>query len=224
MEDPGSEAVALLAELVGIESVNPGLVPAAAGEQRIVEHLRERLARAGFAVTVVPARGRVDRPSLIAVPPGSRDRSAVVLYGHLDTVGVTGMLEPFVPRVEGERLYARGAADMKGGVAALVVAAERLAAADAPVRPLLALVADEEDASLGSEAVIETLPALGIRPEACLIGEPTDLALARSLRGFAVVKVIFAGRAAHSSQAEDGVNAVTNLGRLLKASTYELLL
>ena len=97
MADPGSEAVALLAELVGIDSVNPGLVPAAAGEQRIVEHLRERLARAGFAVTVVPARGRVDRPSLIAVPPGSRDRPAVVLYGHLDTVGVTGMLEPFAP-------------------------------------------------------------------------------------------------------------------------------
>jgi acetylornithine deacetylase len=215
--DPGSEAVALLAELVGIDSVNPGLVPGAAGEERIAGHLRARLARAGFAVTVVPARGRLDRPSLIAVPPGSPDRPAVVLCGHLDTVGVTGMPEPFAPRVEGERLYARGAADMKGGVAALVVAAERLAAADAPVRPLLALVADEEDASLGSEAVIEALPALGIRPEACLIGEPTDLALARSLRGFAVVRVTFAGRAAHSSQAEHGINAVTNLGRLLKA-------
>jgi acetylornithine deacetylase len=136
-----------------------------------------------------------------------------VLNGHLDTVGVAGMSDPFTPRVEGDRLYGRGAADMKGGVAALVVAAERLVAACAPVRPVLALVADEEDASLGSEAVIEALP---VRPDACLIAEPTDLALARSLRGFAVVKVTFAGRAAHSSQADQGVNAVTNLGRLLQ--------
>jgi len=214
--DPGAEAVALLAELVGIDSVNPGLVPGAAGEERIAEHLRARLERAGFAVTVVPARGQVGRPSLVVVPPGSPDRPGVVLCGHLDTVGVTGMSEPFTPRVEGERLYGRGAADMKGGIAALVVAAERLVATDAPVRPVLALVADEEDASLGSEAVIEALPALDIRPEVCLIGEPTDLALARSLRGFAVVKVTFAGRAAHTSQPERGVNAVTHLGRFLQ--------
>ena len=85
------------------------------------------------------------------------------------------------------------------------------------MRPVLALVADEEDASLGSEAVIATLPGLGVLPDACLIAEPTDLALSRSLRGFAVVRVAFAGRAAHSSQAELGVNAVTHLGRLLHA-------
>ena len=83
--------------------------------------------------------------------------------------------------------------------------------------PVLALVADEEDASLGSEAVIAALPDLGIRPDLCVIGEPTDLALARSLRGFAVVRVRFAGRAAHSSQAELGVNAVTHLGQFLHA-------
>jgi acetylornithine deacetylase len=215
--DPGSEAVALLSELVGIDSVNPALVPGAAGEGRIVEHLRARLERSGFTTTVLPARGRRDRPSLVAVPREGPDGPTAVLNGHLDTVGVTGMPEPFTPRVEGDRLCGRGAADMKGGVAALVVAAERLVAAGAPVRPVLALVADEEDAGLGSEAVIEALPGLGIRPDACLIAEPTDVALSRTLRGFAVVRVTFAGRAAHSSQAELGVNAVTALGRLLHA-------
>jgi acetylornithine deacetylase len=153
----------------------------------------------------------------VAAPPGPEDRPTVVLNGHLDTVGVTGMPDPFTARVEDDRLYGRGAADMKGGVAALVVAAERLLAAGAPVTPVLALVADEEDASLGSEAVIATLPGLDVRPDACLIAEPTDLALARSLRGFAVVRVQFAGRAAHSSQPELGINAVTHLGRLLYA-------
>jgi acetylornithine deacetylase len=106
---------------------------------------------------------------------------------------------------------------MKGGVAAVVAAAEQLVAAGAPVRPVLTLVADEEDASLGSEAVIAALPGLGVRPHACLVAEPTDNALCRSLRGFAVVEVTFTGRAAHSSQAELGVNAVTHLGRLLHA-------
>jgi acetylornithine deacetylase len=217
MRDPVTEAVALLSDLVAIDSVNPALVAGAAGEARIVEHLRARLERSGFITTVVPTRGSAARPSLVAVPPRLPDCPTVVLNGHLDTVGVAGMPEPFTPRVEDDRLYGRGAADMKGGVAALVVAAERLVATGAPVRPVLALVADEEDASLGSETVIAALADLGVRADACLIAEPTDLAVSRSLRGFAVVRVTFTGRAAHSSQAELGVNAVTHLGRLLHA-------
>jgi acetylornithine deacetylase len=215
--DPVSEAVALLSELVGIDSVNPSLVTGAVGEGPIVEHLRARLESRGFTTTVVPAQRGTNRPSLVAAPPGRSDVPTVVLNGHLDTVGVSGMSEPFTPRVEGDRLYGRGAADMKGGVAGLVAAAGALVASGAPVRPVLALVADEEDASLGSEAVIAALPDLGVQPDACLIAEPTDLALTRSLRGFAVVRVTFAGRAAHSSQPDQGVNAVTHLGRLLHA-------
>jgi acetylornithine deacetylase len=215
--DVETRAVDLLTELVGIDSVNPGLVPRAAGEGPIVEHLRGRLEESGFASSVVPAAGHTDRPSLVAVPAVSGGGRTVVLNGHLDTVGVAGMPEPFSVRVDGDRLLGRGAADMKGGVAALVAAAEELVRSGAPVRPVLALVADEEDASLGSEAVLAALPHLGIRPDACLIAEPTDLALSRSLRGFGVVRVRFPGRAAHSSQAELGVNAVTHLGRLLHA-------
>jgi acetylornithine deacetylase len=214
MSEPGDAAVALLAGLVGIDSVNPSLVPGAPGEARIVAHLRARLERSGFSTTVVT---RDDRPSLVAVPRTDAGGRTVVLNGHLDTVGVAGMTEPFSPRVEADRMYGRGAADMKGGLAAVVVAAEQLVARGAPVRPVLALVADEEDASVGSEAVISALPGLGVEPHACVIAEPTDLALTRSLRGFAVVRVTFMGRAIHSSQAELGVNAVTHLGRLLRA-------
>jgi acetylornithine deacetylase len=153
----------------------------------------------------------------VAVPAGEVAGPTVVLNGHLDTVGVAGMAQPFTARVVGNRMYGRGTADMKGGVAAMVAAAEFLVAAGATVRPVLALVADEEDASLGSEAVIAALPDLGVRPDACLIAEPTGLARCVSLRGFALVRVLFEGRAAHSSQAEQGVNAVTHLGRFLYA-------
>jgi acetylornithine deacetylase len=210
-------AVGLLHALVGINSVNPSLVAGAPGEADIVEFLRQRLDRAGFTTTIIRARGQSNRPSLIAIGPERSDSATIILNGHLDTVGVSGMDAPFTPRVDGNRLYARGAADMKGGVAAMVVAAEHLVASGAPVRPVLALVADEEDASLGSEAVIAALPDLGVAPDACLIAEPTDLDLCRSLRGFGVVNVSIPGRAAHSSQADLGINALTHLGRLLHA-------
>lgn len=227
MTSPGDAAVALARDLVAIDSVNPALVEGGAGEREIVELLDQRLSRSGFETVVVhpvgPAAGagrrvsRVERPSLVAIAPGPPDAPWVVLNGHLDTVGVTGMDAPFSPRIEDGRLFGRGAADMKAGVAALVVAAEELVRLGAPVRPVLALVADEEDASLGSEAVIDALPGMGLRPEVCLIAEPTSLALARSLRGFAVVRVDLTGVAAHSSQPDLGVNAVTHLGRLLTA-------
>lgn len=211
------EVVDLASALVSVDSVNPGLVPGAAGEDRIVELLQSRLSSSGFTTTVVGSAGPGGRPSLVAAAPHLEGAPSVVLNGHLDTVGVAGMSAPFAPRIEGDRLYGRGAADMKGGVAALVVAAERLLASGTPLRPILALVADEEDASMGSEAVIAALPGLGITPDACLIAEPTDLAVTRSLRGFAVVRVRFPGRAAHSSQGDLGVNAVTHLGRFLHA-------
>ncbi|MDO5502919.1 MAG: M20/M25/M40 family metallo-hydrolase [Actinomycetia bacterium] len=211
------DPTSLLVDLIGIDSVNPGLISGAAGEPAIVQHLAQRLSGQGFAVHVVHAGSDERRPSLVAIPPGGPGARTVVLNGHLDTVGVSGMAAPFTARIDGDRLMGRGAADMKGGVAAMVAAAETLAAQGAPVRPVLALVADEEDASLGSEAVIAALPRLGISPEVCIIGEPTDLALARSLRGFAVMAVRFPGRAAHSSQPHEGVNALTHLGRFLAA-------
>jgi acetylornithine deacetylase len=215
--DVGAEAIDLARELVRIDSVNPALVPGAAGEREVVEHLRARLTASGFATTVVPAGPGGDRPSLVAVPPAPADGPLVVLNGHLDTVGTEGMAAPFAARVDGDRLEGRGAADMKGGVAAAVAAAEHLARSPGPHRVALALVADEEDASRGSEAVLAALPGLGLRPHVCVIAEPTDLAPARSLRGFAVVRVRFPGRAAHTSQRELGVDAIAHLGRFLAA-------
>lgn len=216
MSRAAAAARALTAELVAIDSVNPGLVDGGAGEGRIVDFLRDRLNESGFTTHVVPAAN--GRPSLIAIPQQLRDaRSTVVLNGHLDTVGVAGMPAPFTPRIDDQRLYGRGAADMKAGVAAMVIAAEELVAAGSSTWPVLALVADEEDASVGSEAVISALPELEIAPDVCLIAEPTDLALARSVRGFGVMRVRFGGRAAHSSQAHLGINAVTHLGRFLNA-------
>ncbi len=215
-QDLAARAVALTAELVAMDTVNPGLVPGAAGERRAVLALADRLRRNGLDVEVVEAGG-ADRPSLLATHRGSRPGRSLVLNGHLDTVGVAGMDEPFTARVVEDRMYGRGTADMKAGVAGLVLAAEAAAATDTPGEIVLALVADEEDASLGTEAVLDALSRRESLPEACLVGEPTGLDLAVAHRGFALVEVLLRGRAAHSSQPEEGVNAVTHLGRLLHA-------
>jgi acetylornithine deacetylase len=214
---PDDAVVELTSALIAIDSVSPSLAPGADGERAIVEFLTARLDAAGFAVESIPAPSDPRRVSLLAVRHGSRAGRTVVLNGHLDTVGVEGMPSPFTPRIEGDRLSGRGASDMKGGVAGLVVAAERLAAADAPGTLVVALVADEEDASLGAEAVLAGLDARGLDPDLCLIAEPTWLDLVDAHRGYAVVDVQLRGRAAHSSQPEEAVDAVRGMGELLAA-------
>jgi acetylornithine deacetylase len=131
------------------------------------------------------------------------------------------MTDPFTPHLQGDthsgRLIGRGACDMKAGVAAMVVAAEHAAAQGTDGDIVLALVADEENASVGTEAVIAHVAGRGGLPDACVVGEPTWLDLAVAHRGFAVVEVVLHGKAAHSSRPRDGSNAVTHLGRLLAA-------
>lgn len=211
---------ALARELIGIDSVNPGLVNEAAGEAAIAHHLADRLGRAGLDVELVEAAGDRGRTSVLAVWTATETREhqrTVVLNGHLDTVGVEGMAHPFASHIEGDRLVGRGASDMKGGVAGIVVAAEALVRRGSPGRIVVALVADEEDASLGAEAVIDRLAQRGIRPDVCLIAEPTWLDLASEHRGFALYRVTLEGRAAHSSQPELGVDVVRPLNHVLSA-------
>jgi acetylornithine deacetylase len=205
-----NDVVELTRALVAIDSVSPSLSPGAAGEARIAAHLAERLTAAGFTVRSV---GPDARPSIIAVREGSRPGRTLVLNGHLDTVGVDGMADPFTPRIDGSRMSGRGTSDMKGGLAGLVVAAERLAAIDAPGRRIVTLVSDEEDGSVGATAVLEAL--CGEPMDVCLIAEPTWLDLAVSHRGYAVVRVQIAGRAAHSSQPDEALDVMPPLGELL---------
>lgn len=210
---PGELAVDLTAELVAIDTTNPALVADAPGERAAVEHLRQRLSSADFGIEVVEEVP--GRPSLVAWHTGPQPGRTLVLDGHLDVVGAGVMPQPFEPRVDGDRMTGRGTCDMKAGVAAMVVAAEEAARRGLAGTVVLALVADEEAASVGTEAVLPVLDRLGLAPDGCVVGEPTWLDLAAAHRGYAVVEVVLQGTAAHSSQPELGVNALTHLGRLL---------
>src|SRR4051812_48254226 len=110
----------LLADLVAIDSVNPDLVPGGAGEAAIAAYAAEWLRDRGLEVTL--DEPRPGRPSVAAVARGNGEGRSLMLCAHLDTVGVAGMDEPFVPRVEGTRMHGRGSYDMKSGLAAAMVA------------------------------------------------------------------------------------------------------
>ncbi|MDQ2996862.1 MAG: M20/M25/M40 family metallo-hydrolase, partial [Chloroflexota bacterium] len=206
----------LLAQLVAIDSRNPLLDAQGPGEAMIATATAEYLGAAGLEVTLletVPGR-----PSVIARLRGAGDGPTLLLNAHLDTVGFGAMVAPLVPRIEAGRLYGRGAYDMKGGLAALLVATAQLAHGQLLRGDLIiAAVADEEHASIGTEHVIAHLRDTGMRVDAAIVTEPTDLQLCVAHKGFAWASVTTHGRAAHGSRRADGVDAIAHMGRVLDA-------
>ena len=209
---PDDDAVALAAALVRADSRNPALAHGAAGEAEAARVLAEWLRARGLRVDVHEVAP--GRPNVVARAgrgePGAR---SLMLNGHLDTVGVDGMTHaPFAAERRGARLYGRGAADMKGGLAAMCAAAARAHAADAIAgEVIVATVVDEEMESAGTRALLEQ----GVRASAAIVGEPTGLAICPAHRGFAWVTVTVRGRAAHGSRYDLGVDAITGAGLLL---------
>jgi acetylornithine deacetylase len=166
------------------------------------------MAAAGLDVVMQDAAP--GRPNAIGVLEGRSAGPAVMFCGHIDTVGVSGMTDPFIPRIASGRLYGRGAQDMKGGVAAMVAAAAILAPTWSRGRLVVACVADEEHMSLGAEALVREWGA-----DMAIVTEPTDLRLAIGHKGFAWVDIVTRGRAAHGSRPDEGRDAIARMGRVL---------
>lgn len=210
------DPLALARALVAVDSRNPSLVPGAPGEGACAHRLAEILAAWGFRVTeqeVAPGRWNV------VARIGPAGRAPLVLNGHLDVVGVEGMTHPpFSPELRDGRLYGRGSADMKGGIAAMCVAAARAAEGGALGGELIvAAVCDEEFASIGTAALLEALHAEGVRPAAAVVTEPTRLAVVPVHKGFAGIEVVVTGRAAHGSRHDLGRDANRDAAALLMA-------
>jgi acetylornithine deacetylase len=205
---PRGDAVALARALIKIDSRNPTLVPDAPGERACARKLASVLDDWGFDVELQEKIAH--RPNVIA-RIGPHGAPTLMLNGHLDVVGVEGMVhDPFAADVRDNRIYGRGSADMKAGVAAMCAAALQ-AGSGSSRQILIAAVADEEYESLGMRALIES----GVRADAAIITEPTRLAICPAHRGFVWMDVNFRGRAAHGSRYEIGVDAITHAGLVL---------
>src|SRR5262249_3832508 len=154
-------AVRLLRDLVAIDSVNPTLVPGAAGEAAMADAVAAELRRLGLDVEV--RHVAPGRPNVVGVLEGLRKGRTLMFCGHTDTVGVHGMDSPFTPIVRDGRLYGRGAQDMKGGVAAMIAAAGAIAASGGldSGRLIVAAVVDEEHSSIGADALVAEWTADG---------------------------------------------------------------
>jgi acetylornithine deacetylase len=206
-----AELVALTQELVRIPSVSPSLAPDEGhNEQAVAEFAVRWLSDHGVEAwldPVVPGR-----PNAVA-RVGRGDGPTLVICGHTDTVHTAGMqIAPYDPVIEGDRLYGRGSYDMKGALAAAMMAAASLTGDRLKGSLMLAIVCDEEHASLGAEAFVKRYQADG-----CLIAEPTDLTVQVGHRGFAWLDVRVAGQAAHGSRWDLGISANARAGRLLAA-------
>lgn len=199
-----------LADLVHINSINPSLVRGGSGEGEIAAYLAEALRRLRLEVAShEPEAGRV---SVVGRLAGSGGGRSLMLNGHIDTVGVEGMVAPFSAEIRQGQMYGRGAYDMKGSVAAGLAALKALIEAGVSLRGdvLLAAVADEEYASLGTADLIERYPVDG-----AIVTEPTGLELCLAHKGFIWLEVETIGRAAHGSRFDEGIDANIRMGRFL---------
>ena len=201
---------ALAAQLVAIDSVNPTLVPTGSGEAAAAEVLADWLERAGLEVHVDEVAP--GRPNVVGVARGSGGGRSLILNGHLDTVG---LLEPdggLAARVDGGRLYGRGAYDMKGSLAAIASAGAECAGRRLRGDVIVAAVVDEEAASIGTEALLERWQA-----DAAIVAEPTDERLCIAHRGWLAFDIETHGRAAHGSRPDLGIDAIAKMGSVLTA-------
>ncbi len=205
-----ADVVELLSRLVATDSVNPSLVPGGVGEGAIAREIAGWATEAGLEVAV--AEATPGRPSVLVTARGTGGAPALLLCAHTDTVGTGGMRDPHAPRVEGDRLYGRGAYDMKAGLAAALVACRSLAGAGLAGDVVVAAVADEEHASLGVQEILGRVHA-----GAAIVTEPTELAVAVAHKGFVWADVEVTGRAAHGSRPHLGVDAIVKTGPVLTA-------
>jgi acetylornithine deacetylase len=203
------DGVALTKTLVAIDSQNPSLVPGGAGEAAIARALSEILREWGFEVEIQEiAPGR----SNVVARIGSRGGRSLMFNGHLDVVGVTGMTHPpFDPIEKHGRIYGRGSADMKGGVAAMCAAAARAADVGLAGEIVIAAVCDEEFSRVGTRGLVER----GVRADAAIVTEPTQLAIMPAHKGFVWIEAKFIGRAAHGSRYDIGIDAIKHAGLFL---------
>jgi acetylornithine deacetylase len=201
----------VLQQLIRIPSVNPTLVPDEPhGEAVIAVFARDWLAQHGLRAWLEePAPGR---PNAVA-EVGDGSGPTLVFCAHLDTVGTAGMtIPPFDPRLENGRVFGRGSYDMKGSAAALMSAAASLARTGLRGRVLVALVADEEYASIGASDFVQRH-----RADACILTEPSEGRLILGHKGFVWAELVTTGRTAHGSRWDLGVSAIGKMGRVIAA-------
>jgi acetylornithine deacetylase len=198
----------LLSDLVSINSINPDLVPGSPGEAEVARYIVDWLKHAGLEVELIEIVS--GRPNVVGIARGTGGGKTLLLNGHMDTVGVADMTDGHQPRIDGDRLYGRGAYDMKGGLAACMIAAAAAQRQNLRGDVIFMGVIDEEYASVGTMDLAQRYQADG-----AIVAEFTELQLILAHRGFVWLEVETIGKAAHGSRPDLGVDAIVKMGKVL---------
>ncbi|TRO51940.1 ArgE/DapE family deacylase, partial [Candidatus Bathyarchaeota archaeon] len=187
------------------------LVPGAKGETEIAEYISDWMNGLGLETNLVEVEN--GRPNVVGVLKGTGGGKSIMLNGHIDTVGADYMtIDPFDPKVEGDKLFGRGSFDMKGGLAASMGAVQALVDSGIGLKGdiVLAGVCDEEYASIGTEHLMKNT-----RVDAAIVGEPTEFNILIAHKGFAWIDLVTHGFAAHGSAYKVGIDAIVKMGHVL---------
>ena len=191
----------------------------------LIHDVRAYCEQLGLTVDLTFNEAKTKANLFVTVPAGENAdqiNNGLVLSGHTDVVPVDGQdwtSEPFTATIRGDKLYGRGACDMKGFIACaltILPQAVQLSNSGQLRRPLhLALSFDEEVGCLGAPLILADLKARGITPDYCIVGEPTNMAMVVAHKGIAVYRCRVHGKSAHSSLIGQGVNAISYASRLV---------
>jgi acetylornithine deacetylase len=213
-----SSVLPIARDLVCIGSVNPmgrSISGPTVGEERLTAWLEAFLLRIGARCRRQPvAPGRDNLVAQLSWPGAGR---AVLLEAHQDTVPIDGMtIPPFDAEVRDGRLYGRGACDVKGGMAAILAAMERLAIEKprGAASIVAAFTVDEESGFMGVRRLAGNLP-VGV--SFAVVAEPTGLEVVVAHKGLVRWRVRTRGRSCHSARPSDGVNAIYRMAPVLAA-------
>jgi acetylornithine deacetylase len=211
MNGPSYSVVELLARLVHFDTTSHR------SNLALISFVEDYLAQHGVASNLVPnAEGT--KASLYA-SVGPQGVAGVALSGHTDVVPVDGQTwssDPFVLTERDGRLYGRGSADMKGFLACVLAAVPEFARRKLTVPIHLAFSYDEEVGCLGVRPLIADIQRRFVAPRVVIVGEPTSMSVVDAHKGPVRWHVEIKGRAAHSSLAPLGVNAISIAGKLLQ--------
>ncbi|OXL27184.1 acetylornithine deacetylase [Psychrobacter sp. DAB_AL32B] len=191
----------------------------------LIEDVQRYCEQLGLTVDLTFNNAKNKANLFVTVPAGKnadKVNNGLVLSGHTDVVPVDGQdwtSEPFSATIRDDKLYGRGACDMKGFIACaltLLPKAVQLSNSGQLRRPLhLALSFDEEVGCLGAPLILADLKVRGITPDYCIVGEPTNMAMVVAHKGIAVYRCRVHGKSAHSSLTATGVNAISYASRLV---------
>jgi len=200
---PSAHALELARTLVRMNTVSRG------SNLALIHFVRDELARHGVASTLTwdDERGKANLFATV----GEGKPAGVVISGHTDTVpwdGQAWTFDPLGAELREGRLYGRGSADMKGFIGLAVAQVPAWLAADLPFGVHLAFSYDEETGGFGAKRLIADMVERGVKPLACIVGEPTGMVPAIAHKGVYRWRCCVKGHAAHSSLTPQSVNAI----------------